>query len=184
MVAADQNTSHLVGVSGPAGGGKSRWAEHLLSGSADVTYVATAPDRPDDQDWQSRLELHRRRRPSHWRLLESDADLTRALRTIPQQSSVLIDALGGFVACHLDDSDQAWNDCCEELVEQLAGMEQTCVVVIEETGWGVVPPTRIGGLFRDRLGSLAQILDRQAHSAWLVLQGRAVDLHALSQRVP
>ena len=184
MVAADQNTSNFILVSGPSRGGKSRWAEHLLSCSADVTYVATAPDRPDDQDWQTRLELHRRRRPSHWRLLESDADLTRALRTIPQQSSVLIDALGGFVACHLDDSDQAWNDCCEELVEQLAGMEQTCVVVIEETGWGVVPPTRIGGLFRDRLGSLAQILDRQAHSAWLVLQGRAVDLHALRQRVP
>ena len=69
-------------------------------------------------------------------------------------------------------------------MEQLAGMGQTCVVVIEETGWGVVPPTRIGGRFRDRLGSLAQILDRQADSAWLVLQGRAVDLHALSQRVP
>ena len=184
MVAADQNTSNLILVSGPSRGGKSRWAEHLLSGSVDVTYVATAPDRPDDQDWQIRLEVHRRRRPSHWRLLESDADLTTALRTIPQQSSVLIDALGGFVACHLDDSDLAWNDCCEELVEQLAGMGQTCVVVIEETGWGVVPPTRIGGRFRDRLGSLAQILDRQADSAWLVLQGRAVDLHALSQRVP
>ena len=69
-------------------------------------------------------------------------------------------------------------------IRDRAGMGQTCVVVIEETGWGVVPPTLIGGRFRDRLGSLAQSLDRQAHSAWLVLQGRAVDLHALSQRVP
>ena len=183
-MAADHNTSRIILVSGPSRGGKSRWAEHLLSGSAYVTYVATAPNRPDDQDWQTRLELHRQRRPSHWRLLESDADLTSALRKIPQQSSVLIDALGGFVACHLDDSDQAWNDCCQDLVEQLVGMGQTCVVVIEETGWGVVPPTRIGGRFRDRLGSLAQILDRDAHSAWLVLQGRAVDLHSLSQKVP
>ena len=67
---------------------------------------------------------------------------------------------------------------------QLVAMGQTCVVVIEETGWGVVPPTRIGGCFRDRLGFLAQRLDREADAAWLVLQGRAVDLHALSQRVP
>ena len=56
--------------------------------------------------------------------------------------------------------------------------------VIEETGWGVVPPTAIGGLFRDRLGALAQRLDRQATRSWLVLQGRAVDLHAFSEPVP
>ena len=184
MVVADQNKSRLVLVSGPSRGGKSRWAEHLLSEDLDVTYVATAPDRPDDQDWQTRLALHRRRRPSHWKLLETGAELTTALRTIPQHSSVLIDALGGFVACHLDDPDQAWIKCCDELILQLVAMVQTCVVVIEETGWGVVPPTRIGGCFRDRLGFLAQRLDREADAAWLVLQGRAVDLHALSQRVP
>ena len=59
-----------------------------------------------------------------------------------------------------------------------------CVVVIEETGWGVVPPTRIGGVFRDRLGALAQKLDGVADDAWLVVQGRALDLHALGHRVP
>ena len=58
MVAADQNTSNLILVSGPSRGGKSRWAEHLLSGSADVTYVATAPDRPNDQDWQTLSLIH------------------------------------------------------------------------------------------------------------------------------
>ena len=183
-MAADLNQRRLVLVSGPSRGGKSRWAEHLLSEDLNVTYVATSPDRPDDQDWQARLELHRQRRPSHWRLVEADADLTSALLTIPQHSSVLIDALGGFVACHLDDSDEVWNECCNGLSQQLAGMPQTCVLVIEETGWGVVPPTRIGGRFRDRLGSLAQRLDQEADSAWLVLQGRAIDLHSLSQRVP
>ena len=57
-------------------------------------------------------------------------------------------------------------------------------MVIEETGWGVVPPTAIGGLFRDRLGALAQRLDRQAVASWLVVQGRALDLHALGVPVP
>ena len=184
MVVANQDESRLVLVSGPSRGGKSRWAEHLLSEDLEVTYVATALDRPTDQDWQTRLELHRQRRPSHWYLLETGADLTSGLRMIPQHSSVLIDALGGFVASHLDDTDEVWNECCDELIQQLAAMDQTCVVVIEETGWGVVPPTVIGGRFRDRLGSLAQRLDGKADAAWLVLQGRAVDLHSLSQRVP
>ena len=63
-------------------------------------------------------------------------------------------------------------------------MPQTRVLVIEETGWGVVPPTRIGGLFRDRLGALAQCLQTQADQSWLVLQGRAINLGELGQLVP
>ena len=134
----DLNQSRLILSVVPPEAGKPL-AEHLLSEDS-TSYVATSPDRPDDQDWQARLELHRQRRPSHWRVVEADPDLTSALLTIPQHSSVLIDALGGFVACHLDDSDEIWNECCNRLIQQLAGMHQTCVIVIEETGWGVVPP--------------------------------------------
>ena len=70
------------------------------------------------------------------------------------------------------------------LIATIRSSHCTFVLVIEETGWGVVPPTRIGGLFRDRLGSLAQALDRVANAAWLVLQGRALDLHGLGHLVP
>ena len=41
-------------------------------------------------------------------------------------------------------------------------MHQFRVLVIEETGWGLVPPTAIGGLFRDRLGLLAERLNTLA----------------------
>jgi adenosylcobinamide kinase/adenosylcobinamide-phosphate guanylyltransferase len=58
------------------------------------------------------------------------------------------------------------------------------VLVVEETGWGVVPPTAIGGLFRDRLGALHQQLMRHAGAAWLVLGGRALDLMQFSHQVP
>ena len=98
--------------------------------------------------------------------------------------SVLIDALGGFVAHHLELEGPSWDLLCERLITSITSSSCTLVLVIEETGWGVVPPTRIGGLFRDRLGALAQQLDRVADSAWLVLQGRALDLHALGQVVP
>ena len=176
--------STLVLVSGPSRGGKSRWAEHLLAEAASVTYLATSGDRPDDVEWQRRLELHRNRRPAHWRLVETGADLTLALQTVPDHSSVLIDALGGFVAWHLDRSEEDWQRTCTALIQQLQAMVQICVLVIEETGWGVVPPTRVGGLFRDRLGTLAQRLEQHSQASWLVLQGRALDLHAISQRIP
>ena len=184
MVVVKSDPTNLVLVSGPSRGGKSRWAEHLLVDSSKVTYIATSARRPDDPSWQERLKLHRQRRPEHWELVECEASLTEALARIPLQVDVLIDALGGFVAWHLESTDEHWLEICDMFCAQLRSMPQTCVLVIEETGWGVGPPTAPGCLFRDRLGALAQRLERQASRSWLVLQGRAIDLHAFSQAVP
>lgn len=184
MAEVDQGPGQLILVSGPSRGGKSRWAEHLLVDAEVVTYVATSARRPDDKNWQRRLQLHRDRRPAHWTLLECEAELSLALEGIEPCSDVLIDSLGGFVAWHLDSSDQQWDHLVEGLLRQLSELTGVCVVVIEETGWGVVPATAVGGLFRDRLGALAQRLDGLASRSWLVLQGRAVDLHAFSCPVP
>jgi adenosylcobinamide kinase/adenosylcobinamide-phosphate guanylyltransferase len=98
--------------------------------------------------------------------------------------AVLVDSIGGFVANHLELETEAWAQQSEHLLSTLLHCPHKCVVVIEETGWGVVPPTQIGGLFRDRLGQLAQQLDQIADVSWLVLQGRAVDLRAISHPVP
>ena len=174
----------LILVSGPTRSGKSRWAEQLLHNQPVVTYIATAAARPEDEEWQARLELHRQRRPGHWGLAESGGELVEVVESLAPGQSVLIDALGGFVAHHLELDQTAWNLLCERLISSITASQCTCVVVIEETGWGVVPPTRIGGVFRDRLGALAQKLDAVADDAWLVVQGRALDLHALGHRVP
>ena len=177
-------TSRLILVSGPARSGKSRWAEHLLHHHPVVTYIATAATRPDDRDWQMRLEAHRKRRPDHWSVAESGAALVNVIDNLAPGQSVLIDALGGFVAHHLELTASDWDQLSERLIASIRSSHCTFVLVIEETGWGVVPPTHIGGLFRDRLGSLAQALDRVADGAWLVLQGRALDLHALGYELP
>ena len=177
-------TSRLILVSGPARSGKSRWAEHLLHHHPAVTYIATAASRPGDQDWQKRLEAHRQRRPEHWSIAEPGGELVQAIDDLAPGQSVLIDALGGFVAHHLELDATEWGLLCKQLVASITSSRCTFVLVIEETGWGVVPPTRIGGLFRDRLGALAQELDRVADAAWLVLQGRALDLHGLGRVVP
>jgi adenosylcobinamide kinase/adenosylcobinamide-phosphate guanylyltransferase len=58
------------------------------------------------------------------------------------------------------------------------------LLVAEEAGWCVVPSTAVGGLFRDRLGRLEQLLMQRARSAWLVTHGRAIDLLSCSVPVP
>ena len=174
----------LVLVTGPSRGGKSRWAEYLVAQHSPITYVATSDSRPNDSGWQERLRLHRERRPSDWDVIESGPDLSIALNTIPTHHTVLVDALGAFTAWHLDASPVDWMEVESELIQSLQARQRPVVLVIEETGWGVVPSTAIGGRFRDRQGRLAQQLDTIASASWLVVQGRALDLHALGCAVP
>lgn len=181
----------LVVVTGPSRSGKSRWAEHLAAASGrPVLYVATGPERADDASWQQRLERHRRRRPSSWQTLEAGGELTAALRALAEQPRqgespvLLIDAVGTWLAHHLALEAEAWRQCETELLEALQALALPVLLVCEETGWGVVPPTAIGGLFRDRLGRLERRLVAVSRQSWLVVQGRALDLLALGLPVP
>ena len=183
-MADSQPLQGLVLVTGPSRGGKSRWAEHLVGPCSPVSYVATSDPRPEDPAWQERIELHRDRRSADWTVIESGADLVGALNSIPRNHTVLVDALGAFTAWHLETSSDIWMQRQTDLITSLQNRSQPVVVVIEETGWGVVPATAIGGRFRDRQGHLAQQLETVASKSWLVVQGRALDLHALGCSVP
>jgi adenosylcobinamide kinase/adenosylcobinamide-phosphate guanylyltransferase len=184
-MAADDRTPGLTLVSGPASSGKSRWAEHLAhrSGKA-VVVLATGPNLPEDASWQRRLERHRQRRPSTWRTLEVGGDLTSSLCHLQTEELALVDSLGTWVAAHLERESADWHDLVVALLETLQQRRAPVVLVSEETGWGVVPSTAVGGRFRDRLGELQQHLMPLCDTAWLVLQGRAIDLVRLGLPVP
>lgn len=180
----------LVLICGPSRGGKSEWAEHLLASlppGNPVTYLATGGRHPDDADWQQRLQRHRERRPAHWGVREVGSGLVNALA--PGQGldgqALLIDALGSWVAAHLDLDGPRWR---EELGLLLRALEERrdslTLLVAEEVGWGVVPPTRIGGCFRDRCGEAVGLLADRATEHWLVVAGRALPLHHLAKPVP
>jgi adenosylcobinamide kinase/adenosylcobinamide-phosphate guanylyltransferase len=172
-------------VLGPARSGKSRWAEHLArqSGRA-VVYVATGSEGIGDPAWQARLDLHRRRRPDSWACLEVEADLAAALMHLDDQQLALVDSLGSWVAHGLELDGPGWDAACTTLLAAIQACPAEIVLVSEQTGWGVVPATDIGGLFRDRLGALEQLLAPVAETSWLVVAGRAVDLTALGRPIP
>ena len=149
-----------------------------------VTYIATSPTRAYDLNWEQRLQKHRNRRPNHWSVIESGPDLKNAITQLPRSDVVLIEALGGFVTWHLDESSNNWNALKNDLMQTIKQSDASIVIVIEETGWGVVPSTSKGGLFRDRLGKLSQELEPLASDSWLVLQGRALNLKQLGIAVP
>ena len=180
-----QRHPRLTLVSGPSRGGKSRWAEHLAGASClAVIYLATGPCLPDDEAWQERLRRHRLRRPPAWGCREVGGELAAELGRLLDGQLGLVDSLGTWVAAHLELEEPDWRHRCDELLGAIGACPAPLVVVCEETGWGVVPATAAGSRFRDRLGAMQQTLQAHSEAAWLVLQGRALDLLALSQPVP
>ena len=172
-------------VTGPARSGKSRWAEHLArQHPGPVLYVATADRHLEDPHWQARLESHRQRRPPHWGLAELQGGLAAGLSQLQPAELALVDALGSWVAWGLEQPPLRWQASVEALASAVQACPGRLILVSEQTGWGVVPPTAIGGLFRDRLGALEQELARCCERSWLVVAGRALDLQALSEPVP
>jgi adenosylcobinamide kinase/adenosylcobinamide-phosphate guanylyltransferase len=175
----------LTLISGPSGGGKSRWAEHLAQASGlSVTYLATGPLLPEDDDWHQRLRRHRQRRPPHWRCREVQAELAHALADLREGEIALVDSLGTWVAALLELEERAWGLECDRLEASLLSAQAPLLLVCEETAWGLVPASAIGARFRDRLARLQRRLGGHASACWLVLQGRAIDLMAFGQPVP
>ena len=96
---------------------------------------------------------------------------------------VLLDSLGGLVASELELNEECWLELQATFVMALAKRATPVVLVAEEVGWGVVPPTAIGGRFRDRNGSFTRLCEQHCAESWLVTAGRALPLHQLAQRL-
>jgi adenosylcobinamide kinase/adenosylcobinamide-phosphate guanylyltransferase len=167
-------------VTGGARSGKSVHAEGLLAAAPAVTYVATAPTRYDDPDWQDRVALHRVRRPAHWRTVE-DADLAEVLAGLsPDDPPVLVDCLTLWLTAAMDDAG-CWDErpgsaaalaaATDRLVEAWRGTRGHVVAVTNEVGDGVVPATASGRAFRDALGVLNLRVAAAADEVWHVVVG-------------
>lgn len=170
-------------MTGGVRSGKSRHAEGLLAGTADVTYIAPGR-RADggDPDWDARVSLHRSRRPAGWSTVET-ADLENALRGA--EGPVLVDCLGTWLTALVDD-EQLW-EAPADTVDTVVGarVDAVCdalrarpqaVLVTNEVGYGVVPEHRSGRLFRDLLGTVNQRVATVCDEVHLVVAGRVLKL--------
>jgi adenosylcobinamide kinase/adenosylcobinamide-phosphate guanylyltransferase len=164
---------YRVLVLGGQSSGKSAYAESRISG--DVTYVATAPARPDDPDWQRRVDAHVQRRPGHWATVET-GDVAGLLAE--DGGPVLVDDLGLWVTRVLDghwdspDARTVFHDALHELEAAWAGTSRHVVLVAPEVGSGVVPDNAAARLFADLLGRATTELARSADEVVQVVAGR------------
>ena len=176
--------SRRILITGGVRSGKSAYAERLLKGRADVTYVATGPvpDPAADPEWAARIAAHRdRRSPWGWTTIET-TDPARALRAA--DGPVLLDCLGTWLTACLDELEawqrpvSEWQPAWEERSAALvrAWREADVVGVTNEVGWGVVPEHRSGRLFADLLGRLNQQIAASSDQVVLMVMGRPITL--------
>ena len=154
-------------VLGGSRSGKSAVAEGLLGD--DVTYLATGPPAGHDASWGVRIEQHRARRPPSWRTAEVGADLAGALRRTT--GDVIVDSLGTWVAGSTD-----FDVDVDELCDAICSRDGRTVLVSDEVGLGVHPPTEIGVAFRDALGDVNRAVADVADEVLLVVAGRVLKL--------
>ncbi|MGD1858214.1 MAG: bifunctional adenosylcobinamide kinase/adenosylcobinamide-phosphate guanylyltransferase [Leptolyngbyaceae cyanobacterium] len=177
--------SQLILVTGPARSGKSEWAEHWAKQTQKpVTYIATSTVSADDIEWQRRIEQHRQRRPDCWQVREVPKDLANTIRAANTDSCLLVDSLGTWLANQLDQEDDTWQQCTDELLATLISPPCDVILVAEETGWGVIPAYPLGRKFRDRLGHLVRQIGAIATQVYLVTGGYALDLKQLGSPLP
>jgi adenosylcobinamide kinase/adenosylcobinamide-phosphate guanylyltransferase len=175
-------------VSGGVRSGKSAFAETLTARLAPppepAVYVATGrpADPAADPDWATRVATHRDRRPATWSSVET-CELVPLLADA-DGPPLLIDCLGTWLtdAC---DRAAVWDGPSpataralagrlDALVDAWAGTRRSVVLVTNEVGWGVHPPTRAGRFFADELGALSRRLAAAADEVWLVALGLPV----------
>jgi adenosylcobinamide kinase / adenosylcobinamide-phosphate guanylyltransferase len=157
-------------VMGGARSGKSAFAERLAAAlPGPVTYVATGV--ASDEDMAERIARHRARRPPTWRTVEAAADLVGRLAELP--GTVLVDSLGTWVAACAMAPD------VDGLCAVLTARPGDTVLVSEEVGLGVHPPTALGVRFRDALGEVNAAVAGVADDVRLVVAGRSVRLDPL-----
>ncbi len=176
MIRANQ----IVLVTGPARSGKSEWAEQLAVDSGrSVVYVATAQENTNDPEWQTRIAQHRLRRPDSWQTLAVPSELATTIQNADQQSCLLVDSLGTWLANLLDQDDESWEITLETILLSLKNTKSDVILVAEETGWGVVPAYPMGRTFRDRLGKLIREVGAIADQTFLVTGGHVLNLGQL-----
>ena len=161
---------------GGARSGKSAFAVEVAERSGrPVTFVATADPGDDDDLWR-RIERHRRDRPAHWNLREEPLELVEAIVALDGTVTVIVECLTLWTANLL----QAGRDPVTEAAALARGLQRRPgqgIVVSNEVGLGVHPPTALGREYRDVHGRVNQVVAAGTNTALFFVAGKAIALH-------
>ena len=174
-------SSYIVFITGGTKSGKSEFAEHLAKEVKNLSYVALSENNLDDKEWQYKINLHRKRRPKDWKLIET-TDLLNTLKK--EDGPLLIDSIGGFVMECIDRENKDWFTKMHSLICLLKKRKTLTFIVGEQVGWSLVSEYKIGNTYIERIGELQKMITKIAKDNWLAINGRAIKIDEISLEIP
>ncbi len=177
----NEYSSHLVFITGGTKSGKSEFAEYLAKKIQNMSYVALSENNLDDKEWQDKINLHRKRRPKDWKLIET-TDLLNTLRK--EEGPLLIDSIGGFVMQSIGKKQNEWSTKMNSLISLLIRRKIITIIVGEQVGWSLVSEYKIGNTYIERIGELQKRITKISKDNWLAINGRAIKIDEISIEIP
>ena len=164
---------HSLLVLGGARSGKSRHAlEQARQAGISVAFLATA--RALDGDMATRIARHRAERPARWTTIEEPSEVPAACRRAARSHElVVVDCVTVWVSNLMErgDDDALVLAAVDDLAKLLRERLVSVILVSNEVGEGVHPPTALGRRFRDLLGLANQRLAAAADRVTLMVAG-------------
>jgi len=173
--------SHIIFITGGTKSGKSEFAEHLAKELKNLSYVALSENNLEDKEWQEKINLHRKRRPKNWKLIET-TDLLNALRR--EEGPLLIDSIGGFVMKSIGKDQNEWLTKMNSLISLLMKRKSITIIVGEQVGWSLVSEYKIGNTYIERIGELQKRITKISKDNWLAINGSAIKIDEISIEIP
>jgi adenosylcobinamide kinase / adenosylcobinamide-phosphate guanylyltransferase len=170
----------LIFLLGGARSGKSSFAENWAREHSDqVLFVATA--QAFDDEMRTRIAAHKMSRPAHWQTLEAPLQVEQAIRAEANHyDTIVVDCLTLLASnallqlpedCSQTDADAAILGEVDGLLDAYHESTATWLIISNEVGMGVVPPYRLGRLYRDALGRANQRIAQHADDVLLLVAG-------------
>lgn len=155
--------------------GKSRSAQNRAESTAnELVYLATA--QPGDAEMAARIRRHRAERGERWRTVEASLDLPQALvQNDDARRTLLVDCLTLWLSNLMLAAHDVRN-ARQSLIDALANINATVLLVSNEVGMGIVPGNALARRFRDEAGWLHQEVAAVADEVWLVTAGLPLPL--------
>ncbi len=164
----------LTLIVGGARSGKSSYALGLVEKSSHVALIATCAYSDSDLEMVKRIELHKKKRPSHWKVFEESKNVASLLKEIGSQFDViLVDCLTLFISQMLVETieEGVIENQAQEMIHAVKKIKGGVIVVSNEVGLGVVPEYPLGRQFRDLSGRINQLMAREADEVFFMVSG-------------
>jgi adenosylcobinamide kinase/adenosylcobinamide-phosphate guanylyltransferase len=164
----------LIFIAGGARSGKSRKGEELamsLAGSAKPIFIATA--EAVDDEMTSRIKKHQDDRGGDFDLVEEPKNLSKALKEIDSDATVLVDCLTLWLSNNMMGEG---TDSNESVIQAARARKGATIFISNEVGEGIVPMHPVSREFRDLSGIMNQEFARASDKVYFMKFGIAQEL--------